>query len=134
MLKQLTAKSLPHVDRGALGAALDGALRQVLFDLHDRPTTAEKRVVSLRLEFVPVPRKPGPGLPEELDNVKLDYRVDLRVPTQRGVPQTLTIPEDAGRPCLQFNDQTPDARQRTLDTEAARNNPAAAEPEPDAAS
>lgn len=120
MLQELCAKNLPNLDYGALGAQLDHALRSILFDLHDRPTTKDARTLTLQIKFQPVAAKRGPGQPEQLDTVKSSYSIKTTIPQHSGTPQTFSVPDDVRKPILQFNDQSADARQGTIDDEAAK--------------
>lgn len=110
MKVRLSLESLRELDMGRISAAWDHELRHVVRDMHDRPTDASPREISLR--FTLTPEDDG-GV---LAAVNGEFEVKSKVPPRRSRRYQLQAHASG---VLLVNPESPDdVRQGTLDEAA----------------
>jgi hypothetical protein len=114
-VSELNLKNLAELDDGLLASSFEAAVREVIFDMNDRPVDDCARKVTLELIFKPDHRG------GDLDLVKLEHKVKAVIPSREGRECTLT-PKRIGRDLrLLFATAGTDSRQPQLDFEGDEN-------------
>ena len=109
-----TIEDLAVFDEGRVAVAFKAAMRQMVFDLADRPAVAKARSVTIQVQMAPDVDDHG-----DLGHVLVDVDCKKSVPSQRSRAVVAKLIE--GETVLRYNDLAPDApEQRTIDQELDR--------------
>lgn len=110
--KKLTLATIPAIDGGKIEAQINKTIAQAYDDMVQRPGDKSKRVVSIDVEFTPVPDQDG-----SLESVGVEFKMDIKIPARRS--RVYSMAPHHGAKGLVFNDAAPEnPRQRTLDQAA----------------
>lgn len=108
----LSLENLGQFDDGLLAAAFAANLKLIISDLNDRPHDDRTRKLTVVMSFVPI------ALQNDLDSVKVEYKVSHNIAGHEGRECTLTPKYLDKRLQLAFAATGTDARQPGLPFDA----------------
>jgi hypothetical protein len=114
VLTMATLEDLAKFDNGRVAVAFEQALRQLVFDLVDRPALDKDRTLTVTVQLQPRADSHG-----NLSGVVIDVDCKSKKPSQRSAAVVAKV--IGGETVLRYNDLAPDdAEQLTIDHELAR--------------
>jgi hypothetical protein len=101
-LLNLRAEHLKMLDSGKVDIALQDGIKRAVLDCKDRPHDPTKRVVTLKLNIVPMPED------NDLDQVHVEFEVESKVPVRRSKPYPMKVHNNGQLSFSEHNPTNPD--------------------------